>query len=40
LNLKANSTEGLVSILNKEGEKVEKIVIPNSPEITGLAFSK
>jgi len=36
----ANAGEGLVTVLNKDGEKIDKITIPYAPEITGLGFSR
>ena len=36
----ANSTDGIVTVLNRQGQVLSEINIPYAPEITGLAFSR
>ena len=32
--------QGLISVLNENGDQVDEIDIPGMPEITGLMFSR
>jgi len=35
-----NSSEGIITVLNRDGERIDKIIIPGAPEISGLCFSR
>lgn len=33
------TTNGLISVINMDGEMVNEVTLPNAPEITGICFS-
>lgn len=34
------SSDGMISVLNNNGDSIDNIMIPGAPEINGLSFSK